>query len=72
MESSQEYMHHIVALKLKGTNQGELMWKKYEDIDKILTQARKRCGMNYYIGPAAKEYIQNHKKSQFRNTRHTN
>ena len=47
------------------------MWKKYEDIDKILTQARKRCGMNYYIGPAAKEYIQKHKKSQFRNTRHT-
>jgi hypothetical protein len=43
-----------------------------KDIDEILTLARKKCSMNYYIEPAAKEYMQKHRKSQFRNTRHTN
>lgn len=43
----------LVTLKLE--NHGELLWKKYANIDEALTQARIRCGMNYYIEPAAKE-----------------
>jgi hypothetical protein len=38
--------------------------EKYINIDEALTQARIRCGMNYYIEPTAKEYMQRHKIGQ--------
>ena len=36
--------------------------KKYFDIDLALTYARNILGVNYFIEPAAKEYIQKYKK----------
>jgi hypothetical protein len=48
----------LVTLK---TENRELLWKKYVNIDEALTQARIRCGMNYYIEPAAREYMQKYK-----------
>uniref|UniRef100_A0A0A9BPY7 Uncharacterized protein n=1 Tax=Arundo donax TaxID=35708 RepID=A0A0A9BPY7_ARUDO len=46
-------------IKLRG---GSLSFKKYISIDETLTQARKRIGVNYYIEPAAKDYIQKYKR----------
>ncbi|BAT13078.1 Os11g0201175 [Oryza sativa Japonica Group] len=38
-------------------------WKKHMDIDEVLSQARKILGINYYLEPAAKEYIQKCKRA---------
>lgn len=52
---------------LRMDNEGELMWRKYYNIDEALTQARIRCGINYYIEPDAKEYMLRHKIGQYMN-----
>ncbi|KAB8086678.1 hypothetical protein EE612_010126, partial [Oryza sativa] len=54
----------IVAQKIDAKLMGGLSWKKYIDIDEALTQARKILGINYYLEPAAKEYIQKCKKAK--------
>jgi hypothetical protein len=38
-----------------------MSWKKYNEIDEALTKARSILGVNYYIEPTAKKYIQNFK-----------
>jgi len=38
-------------------------WKKYLDIDQALSYARTILGVNYYLEPAAKDYIQKYKKA---------
>ena len=40
-----------------------MSWKKYLDIDQALSYARTILGVNYYLEPAAKDYIQKHKKA---------
>ncbi|KAB8083434.1 hypothetical protein EE612_005619 [Oryza sativa] len=54
----------IVAQKIDAKLMGGLSWKKYIDFDEALTQARKILGINYYLEPAAKEYIQKCKKAK--------
>jgi len=46
--------------EMKG---GSLTWKKFTNIDEALSKTRMALGVNYYIEPAAKEYIQNFKKA---------
>ena len=40
-----------------------MSWKKYLDIDQALSYARTILGVNYYLEPAAKDYIQKYKKA---------
>ena len=40
-----------------------MSWKKYLDIDQALSYARTNLGVNYYLEPAAKDYIQKYKKA---------
>ena len=37
--------------------------KKYLDIDQALSYARNILGINYFLEPAAKEYIQKYRKA---------
>ena len=53
----------IIAEKVEARLSGGISWKKYISIDEALSQARKILGVNYYIEPEAKEYIQKHKRS---------
>ena len=46
--------------EMKG---GSLTWKKFTNIDEALSKTRMALGVNYYIEPTAKEYIQNFKKA---------
>ena len=49
----------IIAQKIDAKlMMGGISWKKYIEIDEALAQARKILGVNYYIEPAAKKYIQ--------------
>ena len=41
-----------------------MSWKKYANIDEALNQARKILGVNYYIEPAANDYIQKFKRAK--------
>ena len=38
--------------------------KKYSDIDQALTYARSILGVNYFLEPAAKDYIQKYRKAK--------
>nr|AAP53052.1 retrotransposon protein, putative, Ty3-gypsy subclass [Oryza sativa Japonica Group] len=58
----------IVAQKIDAKLLGGISWKKYKDIDEALSQARKIVGINYYLEPAAKEYIQKCKKAKGKKT----
>jgi hypothetical protein len=53
----------ILAEKVEAKYTGGVSWKKYMNIDEALTYARKVLGVNYYIEPIAKEYIQKYKKA---------
>ena len=55
----------IIAQKIDAKlSTGGISWRKYAEIDEALNQARKILGVNYYIEPAAKEYIQKCKKAK--------
>jgi len=41
-----------------------MSWKKYTEIDEALNKARAMLGINYYIEPLAKEYIQKSKMAK--------
>ena len=41
----------------------ECLGKKYLDIDQALSYERTILGVNYYLEPAAKDYIQKYKKA---------
>ncbi|BAS89310.1 Os04g0436700 [Oryza sativa Japonica Group] len=56
-------LEEIVAQKIDAKLMGGISWKKDKDIDEALSQARKILGINYYLEPAANEYIQKCKKS---------
>jgi hypothetical protein len=49
----------ILIEKVKAKQMKEdITWRKYLDINEALTRARSAIGENYYIEPAAKEYIE--------------
>ena len=54
----------ILAEKVEAKFTGGVSFKKYTNIDEALFHARKVLGINYYIEPAAKEYIQKQKMAQ--------
>ncbi|BAT05603.1 Os08g0437566 [Oryza sativa Japonica Group] len=58
----------IVAQKIDAKLMGGISWKKYKDIDEALSQARKILGINYYLEPTTKEYIQKYKKAKGKKT----
>ena len=41
-----------------------MSWKKYLDIDQALSYARNILGVNYFLEPAAKDYIQKYRKAK--------
>ncbi|KAJ1264741.1 hypothetical protein BS78_08G024500 [Paspalum vaginatum] len=54
----------VVAQKKYGKLDGGISWKKYTEIDEAMNQARKILGANYFMEPAAKEYIQKFRIAQ--------
>jgi hypothetical protein len=52
----------VIGQKIGANYTGGTSWKKYLNIDEALAQVRRILGVNYYMEPAAKEYIQNGKK----------
>ena len=40
-----------------------MSWKKYLDIDQALSYTRSILGVNYFLEPAAKDYIQKYRKA---------
>lgn len=54
----------VVGQKIEAKYAGGISWKKYLNIDEALSQARKILGVNYFMEPAAKEYIQKFKKAK--------
>jgi len=55
----------IISQKMEAKVEGVGMsWKKYTEIDEALNKARAMLGVNYYIEPIAKEYIQKFKMAK--------
>ena len=54
----------IIAQQVERENDGGVSWKKYSDIDQALSYARSILGINYFIEPAAKDYIQKYKRAK--------
>lgn len=52
----------VIAQKLERKNKGGIQWRKYSEVDEALSWARRLIGINYYIEPEAKDYIQKQKK----------
>ncbi|WVZ63862.1 hypothetical protein U9M48_013460 [Paspalum notatum var. saurae] len=57
-------VEEVVAQKKDGKLDGGISWKIYGDTDEAMNQARKILETNYYIEPAAKEYIQKYRKAK--------
>ena len=53
----------VIAQQIEKEKDGGVSWKKYLDIDQALSYARTILGINYYLEPAAKDYIQKYKKA---------
>jgi len=47
----------VIAQQIEKEKNGGVSWKKYLDIDQALSYARTILGVNYYLEPAAKDYI---------------
>jgi hypothetical protein len=54
----------IIGQKVGTKHTGGISWKKYINIDEVLAQARRILEVNYYMEPAAIEYIQKYKISK--------
>lgn len=54
---------NIISQKMERENDGGIQWRKYSDINEALSYARNMLGINYFIEPAAKEYIQKYRKA---------
>uniref|UniRef100_A0A0A9G5S1 Uncharacterized protein n=1 Tax=Arundo donax TaxID=35708 RepID=A0A0A9G5S1_ARUDO len=54
----------LVIQKKDVELEGGLSWKRYTSIDEALNQARRILGVNYYLEPSAKEYIQKYRKAK--------
>jgi hypothetical protein len=61
--SFEEIIGHKVGTKYTGG----ISWKKYINVDEALAQARRILRVNYYMEPAAKEYIQKYRMSKNKN-----
>jgi hypothetical protein len=48
----------VIGQKIGAKYTEGISWKKYLNIDEALAQTQKILGVNYYMEPAAKEYIQ--------------
>lgn len=53
----------VITQQIEREKDGGISWKRYVDIDQALLYARNILGINYFIEPAAKEYIQKYKKA---------
>jgi len=53
----------VIAQQIEKEKDGGVSWKKYLDIDQALSYARTILGVNYFLEPAAKDYIQKYKKA---------
>jgi len=53
----------VIAQQIEREKDGRISWKKYLDIDQALSYARNILGINYFLEPAAKEYIQKYRKA---------
>jgi len=53
----------VIAQQIEREKDGGISWKKYLDIDQALSYARNILGINYFLEPAAKEYIQKYRKA---------
>nr|TKW38992.1 hypothetical protein SEVIR_1G150200v2 [Setaria viridis] len=56
------YKGKVIAQKIEKDKDGGILWRKYTNIDQALSYARNIFGVNYFLEPAAKEYIQKYKK----------
>ena len=54
----------VIAQQIEKEKDGGVSWKKYLDIDQALSYARSILGVNYFIEPAAKDYIQKYKRAK--------
>jgi hypothetical protein len=54
----------VIGKKIEAKFTGGISWKKYLNIDEALAQTQKILGVNYFMEPAAKEYIQKFKMSK--------
>ena len=57
----------LVAQKVEARYTGGISFKKYINIDEALAQARRILGINYYIEPEAKEYMQLFRRASKKN-----
>jgi len=53
----------VIAQQIEREKDEGISWKKYLDIDQALSYARNILGINYFLEPAAKEYIQKYRKT---------
>ena len=53
----------VIAQQIEREKDGGILWKKYLDIDQGLSYASNILGINYFLEPTAKEYIQKYRKA---------
>ena len=53
----------VIAQQIEKEKDGGVSQKKYLDIDQTLSYARTILGVNYFLEPATKDYIQKYKKA---------
>jgi hypothetical protein len=56
----------ITGQKVGAKYIGDISWKKYINIDEALAQSRKILGVNYYMDPITKEYIQKFRITKYK------
>ena len=53
----------VIDQQIEKEKDGGVSWKKYLDIDQALSYARSIMGVNYFLEPATKDYIQKYIKA---------
>ena len=53
----------VIAQQIEKEKDRGVSWKKYLDIDQALSYVRSILGVNYFLEPAAKDYIQKYIKA---------
>jgi len=53
----------VIAQQIEKEKDRGVSWKKYLDIDQTLSYPRIILGVNYFLEPAAKDYIQKYRKA---------
>ena len=54
----------VIAQQIEKRKDGGVSWKKYLDIDQVLSYAKSILGVNYFWESAAKDYIQKYRKTK--------